>query len=47
MTEENQAYVGFVVGLDYKNPYISPYQEFQVHLLVNYDRSFSIVLFFT
>merc|ERR1719394_1622204 len=29
MTEENQAYVGFVVGLDYSNPYISPYEEFQ------------------
>ena len=21
--------VGFVVGLDYKNPYLSPYKEFQ------------------
>jgi electron-transferring-flavoprotein dehydrogenase len=22
-------YLGFVVGLDYPNPYVSPYQEFQ------------------
>jgi len=29
ITENNEAYVGFVVGLDYKNPYLSPYQEFQ------------------
>lgn len=29
ITNNNQAYVGFVVGLDYKNPYLSPYQEFQ------------------
>lgn len=26
---ENTVTVGLVVGLDYKNPYISPYQEFQ------------------
>jgi electron-transferring-flavoprotein dehydrogenase len=25
----NQISLGFVMGLDYKNPYISPYQEFQ------------------
>lgn len=25
---ENQVHVGFVVGLDYKNPYLNPYQEF-------------------
>lgn len=25
----NYILVGFVVGLDYENPYISPYQEFQ------------------
>ena len=25
----NLASIGFVVGLDYKNPYLSPYQEFQ------------------
>ena len=25
----NIASIGFVVGLDYKNPYLSPYQEFQ------------------
>jgi len=29
MTSENQAYVGLVVGLDYENPYLSPYEEFQ------------------
>jgi len=27
--ENNQAYVGFVVALDYSNPYLSPYDEFQ------------------
>ena len=27
--ENNQVAVGFVVGLDYKNPYISPFEEFQ------------------
>jgi electron-transferring-flavoprotein dehydrogenase len=27
--ENNQAYVGFVVALDYTNPYLSPYDEFQ------------------
>ncbi|MBO0332175.1 electron transfer flavoprotein-ubiquinone oxidoreductase [Sneathiella sp. CAU 1612] len=27
--ENNQAYVGFVVALDYQNPYLSPYDEFQ------------------
>ncbi len=27
--EDNQAYVGFVVGLDYENPHLSPFQEFQ------------------
>ena len=27
--ENNQAYVGFVVALGYKNPYLSPFQEFQ------------------
>ncbi|MBX2835003.1 MAG: electron transfer flavoprotein-ubiquinone oxidoreductase [Micavibrio sp.] len=27
--EDNQVSVGFVVGLDYKNPYINPYQEMQ------------------
>ena len=26
---ENMVTVGLVVGLDYKNPYVSPYQEFQ------------------
>jgi len=26
---ENQIHIGFVVGLDYKNPYLNPYQEFQ------------------
>jgi electron-transferring-flavoprotein dehydrogenase len=27
--EDNKVAVGYVVGLDYKNPYMSPYQEFQ------------------
>ena len=27
--EDNQVAVGFVVGLDYQNPYLSPYEEFQ------------------
>ena len=27
--ENNQVYVGLVVHLNYKNPYLSPYQEFQ------------------
>ena len=27
--EDNQAYVGYVVGLDYKNPHLSPFHEFQ------------------
>ncbi|MFQ5993781.1 MAG: electron transfer flavoprotein-ubiquinone oxidoreductase [Acidiferrobacterales bacterium] len=27
--ENNQVAVGFVIGLDYKNPYLSPYDEFQ------------------
>ncbi|MBL8448034.1 MAG: NAD(P)/FAD-dependent oxidoreductase, partial [Zoogloeaceae bacterium] len=27
--ENNQVAVGFVVGLDYSNPYLSPYEEFQ------------------
>ncbi|MGH8679543.1 MAG: 4Fe-4S dicluster domain-containing protein, partial [Burkholderiales bacterium] len=27
--ENNQVSVGFVVGLDYRNPYLSPYEEFQ------------------
>jgi electron-transferring-flavoprotein dehydrogenase len=27
--ENNQAYVGYVVALGYKNPYLSPFQEFQ------------------
>ena len=27
--EKNQVAVGFVVGLDYENPYLSPYEEFQ------------------
>ncbi len=27
--DNNQAYVGYVVGLDYKNPHLSPFQEFQ------------------
>ena len=27
--EDNQVAVGFVIGLDYKNPYLSPFEEFQ------------------
>ncbi|WP_022727647.1 electron transfer flavoprotein-ubiquinone oxidoreductase [Fodinicurvata sediminis] len=27
--ENNQAYVGYVVGLDYQNPHLSPFHEFQ------------------
>ena len=27
--ENNQAYIGYVVPLDYKNPHLSPYDEFQ------------------
>ncbi len=27
--ENNQVAVGYVVGLDYENPYLSPYEEFQ------------------
>ena len=27
--EDNQAYVGFVVGLDYQNPHLSPFEEMQ------------------
>ena len=27
--ENHQAYFGFVVGLDYQNPYLSPFEEFQ------------------
>ena len=27
--ENNQVAVGFVVGLDYQNPYLSPFEEFQ------------------
>lgn len=28
--ENNQVYIGFVVGLDYRNPYLSPYHEMQL-----------------
>ena len=27
--EDNQVAVGFIVGLDYQNPYLSPFEEFQ------------------
>jgi len=27
--EDNKVLIGMVIGLDYKNPYINPYQEFQ------------------
>jgi len=28
-TNDNQVFVGFVVGLDYEDPYLNPYEEFQ------------------
>ena len=27
--EKNQIFIGYVIGLDYKNPHLSPYDEFQ------------------
>ncbi|MEO7242866.1 MAG: electron transfer flavoprotein-ubiquinone oxidoreductase [Variovorax sp.] len=27
--EDNQIFIGYVVGLDYQNPYLSPFEEFQ------------------
>jgi len=27
--EKKQVYIGYVIGLDYQNPYLSPYDEFQ------------------
>ena len=27
--DNNQVYVGYIVDLNYKNPYLSPYMEFQ------------------
>ena len=27
--ENKQIFLGYVIGLDYKNPYLSPYDEFQ------------------
>ncbi len=27
--ENNKIFIGYVIGLDYKNPYLSPYDEFQ------------------
>ncbi|MBW8309259.1 MAG: electron transfer flavoprotein-ubiquinone oxidoreductase [Candidatus Paracaedibacteraceae bacterium] len=27
--EDNQVFVGYVIGLDYQNPYLSPFEEFQ------------------
>ncbi len=30
--ENNLLSIGYVVGLDYENPYLSPYKEFQVNL---------------
>ena len=27
--ENKQIFIGYVVGLDYKNPYFSPFDEFQ------------------
>jgi len=28
-TDKNRIYIGFIVGLDYKNPYLSPFEEMQ------------------
>ena len=28
-SENNQIFIGYVIGLDYKNPHLSPYDEFQ------------------
>jgi len=28
--DNNMVSVGFVIGLDYENPYLNPYREFQV-----------------
>jgi len=49
----NKVLVGMVVGLDYKNPYLSPYNEFQrwkTHPEVRYDTAhfcaFALVLSF-
>jgi electron-transferring-flavoprotein dehydrogenase len=27
--ENKQVFLGYVIGLDYKNPHLSPYDEFQ------------------
>ena len=27
--DDNQVSIGFVIGLDYENPYLSPFDEFQ------------------
>lgn len=29
--DNNKVYLGMVIGLDYSNPYTSPYQEFQTY----------------
>ncbi len=34
--EPNQCHIGLVVGLDYKNPYVNPYEEFQVKFKINF-----------
>lgn len=38
--EDNQAAIGFVVALDYKNPYLSPFDEFQRFKTHPYIRNF-------
>lgn len=35
--EQGLVSIGLVIGLDYKNPYLSPYREFQVHQHHNGD----------
>ncbi|CAJ0925222.1 12125_t:CDS:10 [Entrophospora sp. SA101] len=38
--ENNIVQVGYVVGLDYQNPYLNPYKEFQKYKLHPYIRKF-------
>jgi hypothetical protein len=33
-------YIGYVVGLDYSNPYMSPYKEFQVRCLATHTHTY-------
>jgi electron-transferring-flavoprotein dehydrogenase len=38
--ENNQVAVGYVVGLDYANPFLSPFEEFQRYKMHSYIRPF-------